>query len=146
MVLNDDDSLMHDAVETMRTLFARHPNIALIGGHAIHFTADQPPIGPRTISAQLRSRPLELDIRQPADSFAYERYNDLNMTHSASCFRRDAWKAVGGYYSDARRRIVPFSDRDFQLRVNALFPVGVSPTVAFSFWRTYSSVDAGRNS
>ena len=94
----------------------------------------------------MRSRPLELDIRQPADSFAYERYNDLNMTHSASCFRRDAWKAVGGYYSDARRRIVPFSDRDFQLRVNALFPVGVSPTVAFSFWRTYSSVDAGRNS
>ena len=51
MVLNDDDSLMHDAVETMRTLFARHPNIALIGGHAI----TSPPTSRR--SGHARSQP-----------------------------------------------------------------------------------------
>lgn len=34
----------------------------------------------------------------------------------------------------------------FQLRLNALFPVAISPDVPFSFWRRGSSVDQGRNS
>jgi hypothetical protein len=68
------------------------------------------------------------------------------MTHSASCFFKVAWEAVGGYRSDKSRRVVPFSDSDFQLRVNAVFPVAVSDATPYVFWRIYSSVDKGVNS
>ena len=146
MVLNDDDFLMPDAVEVSLGLFRRHPNVALLGAHSIHFAREDPrTLEPRTIAAQLGDSDLALDLRRPADALQYREFNDLNMTHSGSSFLRLAWEAVGGYDPDPSRRIVPFSDRDFQLRVNALFSVGLSPVVAFSFWRSDSSVDHGRN-
>jgi glycosyltransferase involved in cell wall biosynthesis len=146
MILNDDDFLMPDAVEVSLGLFARHPDIALLGAHSIHFAGQDPrTLEPRTIAAQLGALDLTLDIRRPADALQYRGFNDLNMTHSGSSFLRLAWVAVGGYDPDPSRRIVPFSDRDFQLRINALFSVGLSPVVAFSFWRSDSSVDYGRN-
>jgi len=34
LILNDDDYLMHDAVESMLALFAQHRDVALIGAHS----------------------------------------------------------------------------------------------------------------
>ena len=119
----------------------------MVGGSSIHFRSDA------ELDNLLKSRQrnavgssIELSIRQPSDVYSYRRYNDLNMTHSGSCFLKSAWKMVGGYYSDKRERLVPFSDRDFQLRINALFPVAVSSDILFSFWRSNSSVDNGLDS
>jgi len=142
MVLNDDDYLFPYAVEAMLELFARHPRVALMGATCRPFRND----------AVLRSaeRTVDLDrlrltFRSPVDASGYRRYNDVSMTHSGSTFYRAAWRSVGGY-RPRRGRIVPFSDRDFQIRVNLLYEVAVSYGVPFSFWRTDSSVDRGLNS
>lgn len=147
MILNDDDYLMHDAVATMLELFKAYVDVVMIGGTSIYFRdSGELELRPRTGRPILGEAKLSLDIRQPSDVLNYRRYNDLNMTHSGCCFLKSAWEKVGGYYSNKRKRLVPFSDRDFQLRVNALFTVAVSPTVPFSFWRSGSSVDQGRDS
>ena len=147
MILNDDDLLMSDAVEVACRLYAEHPELALIGATSIHFGGAQPPVDtPTTIASQVGPGGLDIEIRYPSDALRYRRFTDLNMTHSGSTFLKSAWEAVGGYYPDRDRRVVPYSDRDFQLRINALYPVGLSPHAAFSFWRDDSSVDHGRNS
>jgi GT2 family glycosyltransferase len=147
MILNDDDYLLPGAIGLMLDLFQRYRDVVLIGGTSLQFTSDAQLT---TLSVTGRNahtgEALVLSVRQPADVPGYKRYNDLNMTHSGSCFLKSAWKAVGGYNPDKRTRIVPFSDRDFQLRVNALFPVAVSSEVSFSCWRSGSSVDCGRDS
>jgi len=89
---------------------------------------------------------LPLIVHRPEDVLGYRNYNDLNMTHSGSTFLKVAWEAVGGYQVDKKRRVVPFSDRDFQLRVNAAWPVAVADKTPYSFWRTDSSVDRDLNS
>lgn len=147
MVLNDDDVLMRDAVEVARALFETHPDVGLIGAHSVHFGSDDAlEAAPNAIASYTKGALPGLAIHRPADVRHYRRYNDLNMTHSGSCFLRIVWATVGGYEPDRRKRLVPFSDRDFQLRVNALFPVGVSYDVPFSFWRADGSVDHGINS
>jgi len=146
MVLNDDDYLMHDAVALTLERFAHHPDLALIGAHGIHFAGDGALAAASKTSDVYPGAGRPLLVHGPADVLGYRRCNDLNMTHSGSCFRRAAWDLVGGYCPDKRLRVVPFSDRDFQLRINALWPVGVATETPLSFWRTDSSVDAGRNS
>jgi hypothetical protein len=89
---------------------------------------------------------IEIDLRTPNQVKGYRGYNDINMTHSGSSFYKSAWKVIGGYYSDKSKRLVHFSDRDFQLRMNALFPVALSNITPLSCWRNDSSVDQGVNS
>jgi len=147
MILNDDDYLKHDVIEVAFSLFKHYKEAVLIGGTSEHFTDDEELSNANknmTCFAGIDS--IRLDIHLPADVMNYRRYNDLNMTHSGCCFLKSAWEKVGGYYSDKSKRLVPFSDRDFQLRVNSLFPVAVSNDVQFSFWRSGSSVDQGRDS
>lgn len=145
MILNDDDYLMHDAVAMMLTLFDAHRDLALVGAHSIHFAGHEALAAAPKQIADYAVAGLPLVFHGPEDVRGYRSYIDLNMTHSGSCFRRSAWEAVGGYWVDQSRRVVPFSDRDFQLRLNALWPVAVANETPFSFWRNDSSVDAGRN-
>lgn len=147
MILNDDDYLMHDVVDVVIRLFDRYRDVELMGGTSIHFTDDKELAKTdKTMVSIIGFDAMKLDIRHPSDVMNYRSYGDLNMTHSGCCFLKSAWARVGGYYPDKRKRLVPFSDRDFQLRVNAFFPVAVSAAVPFSFWRSGSSVDQGRNS
>lgn len=48
---------------------------------------------------------------------------------------------MGGYYSDVSKRVVRYTDRDFQMRACSMFPIGASLEVPFAFWREGSSVD-----
>jgi len=145
MILNDDDYLMHDAVESMLDLFDKHRGVALIGAASIHFEGDEALAAAPKVSTAHAVPGLPVTVHRPEDVAGYRNYTDLNMTHSGSTFLKLAWEAVGGYRQRAER-CVPFSDRDFQLRVNALWPVEVADKTPLSFWRTDSSVDRGRES
>lgn len=150
MILNDDDYLMHDAIEASVAILERNRDLFLLGTTAIHIGgAGQPALGdPRSLIRNTNSdyEQIPLTRFQPADVLTFKHPNDLNMSHSGSMFFRAAWQAVGGYYSDKSRRVIAYSDRDFQLRLASLFPVAVSLQVPFAYWRMDSSVDAGRNS
>jgi glycosyltransferase involved in cell wall biosynthesis len=146
MILNDDDYLMHDAVEAMLAFFDQHRDVALIGAHSIHFAGHEALAAAPKRSTDYADAGVPLVVHRPEDVAGYRLYNDLNMTHSVSCFRKVAWQAVGGYRIDKKERVVPFSDRDFQLRVNTVWPVAVAYETPFTFWRNDSSVDAGINS
>ncbi len=149
MVLNDDDYLMHDAAEVVVGVLSQQHDLMLIGGTAIHFSgAGFPP--PDPAGRVLRTRwPDYLEIPltryQPEAVARVSGANQFNITHSGSAFFPSAWRAAGGYYPDKSRRVIAFSDRDFQLRVASLFP-SVCLEAPLAFWRSDSSVDARRNS
>jgi glycosyltransferase involved in cell wall biosynthesis len=146
MILNDDDYLMHDAVESALALYAEHPGLALIGAVHVGFSGDE------ALAAEARtSRAHAVDgppilLHTPQEVRGYRYVDELDMTHSGLSFRRAAWQAVGGYETDKPKRVTPYSDRDFQLRVAALWPTGVVRTRPFAFWRNDSSIDGPRNS
>lgn len=146
MILNDDDYLMHDAVQSMLGFFGRYPGVALIGTHCIYFTGHEALVAAPKLSTDYAAPELPLSLHPPEEVRRYRGYNDLNMTHSGSCFFKIVWEAVGGYEVDKARRVVPFSDRDFQLRVNAVWPVATADVTPLTLWREGSSVDAGLNS
>lgn len=147
MILNDDDYLMHDAVATVLGVFEQHSDIVMTGGTSIHFsTNEELKLHAKLGQGAAGMKTSRLTVSHPEDVRGYRRYNDLNMTHSGCSFLKTVWEMVGGYNSDKRTRLVPFSDRDFQLRINAIFPVAVSSAVPYSFWRSGSSVDQGRDS
>ena len=145
MILNSDDYLLHDAVAVTLRRFAEHPEMGLTGAHCIHFSGDDFLERAPKLSTEYVPEELPLTIQLPEQVLGYRGYNDLNMTHSSSCFRKLAWEAVGGY-RPKKERCTPFSDRDLQIRINALFPVGIAYETPLSFWRTDSSVDRGRDS
>jgi len=146
MILNDDDYLMHDAVESLFALFGEYPGVALIGAHNIGISGTEALAAAPKLSTAYAGAGSPLRVHRPEEVAGYRRDDDLNMTHSSSCMFKVAWEAAGGYQTDKRKRVVPFSDRDFQIRVNALFPVAVAYTRPLSFWRNDSSVDRGLNS
>lgn len=146
MVANDDDYLMHDAIESMLALFAQNRGVALIGAHCIYFAGHEALVAAPKLTGAYGPPGMPLVIHRPEDVSGYRHYNDLNMTHSSCSYFKTAWEAVGGYRADKKSRVVPFSDRDFQLRVNAVWPVAVAYETPFSLWRTDASVDQGLNS
>ena len=140
-VLNDDDALTPGALDALVSVFAADATVALVGAHSRWFSGGgAPPEDPPAATADpasVRQDPGQLGaLRTPAD---------LNLTHSGMTVRRDVWGVVGGYRPDIGARIVPFSDRDLQLRIAALYPVVVLGD-ELVWWRSDSSVDAGLNS
>ena len=146
MILNDDDYLMHDCVEMMLNMFEKHPQVALIGGHCQAFGQNELPNLQKNIRDFSSIEQIQMTIHSPSEVKYYRSTNAINMTHSSSTFYKSAWEAIGGYYPNKEDRVVPNSDRDFQMRINALFPVGISYDIPLSCWRNYSSVDHGLNS
>jgi glycosyltransferase involved in cell wall biosynthesis len=134
------------AVESMLALFEQNRHVALIGAHSIHIVGHEMLAAAPKRSAAYGPPGLPLIVHRPEEVRGYRKYNDLNMTHSGSCFLKTAWEAVGGYRVAKEQRVVPFSDRDFQLRINAIWPVAVAYETPFSFWRRDASVDGGLNS
>ena len=136
VILNDDDMLMPDCLEKIVATYEANPDIYMLGGSSLWFSnSTSPPSCPERPLAE-----LELHRYGPADAPLYRELNDLNLTHSSSSFFKVAWSAVGGYYPK-RKRVHPRAneDRDFQMRVSALFPVGVYVDYPFAYWRTDSS-------
>lgn len=76
---------------------------------------------------------IKLTIQKPVDILNYKNFNDLNMMHSSCIFYKIAWKYFGGYNSNKRKRLMPFSDHDFRLRLNASFPIYINYDLPFVF-------------
>jgi glycosyltransferase involved in cell wall biosynthesis len=136
VILNDDDLLMPDCLEKTVATYEANPDIYMLGGSSLWLGEAAPP-------AERPELPLsELELRRygPSDAPLFRELNDLNLTHSSSSFFKVAWRAVGGYWPK-RKRIHQQAneDRDFQMRVSALFPVGVYVDYPFAWWRTDSS-------
>jgi cellulose synthase/poly-beta-1,6-N-acetylglucosamine synthase-like glycosyltransferase len=144
VVLNDDDYLMHDALEWIDFVFRTHPTVGLVGARGVH-VASQVRLDnlKKSVTAALISSDLAVHISDPVAARSYSSARQLDMCHSGSAFLKQVWEAVGGYYPEKDRRVVFPSDRDFQLRVNCLCPVAVVMDGAFAFWRVGTSVDAG---
>jgi hypothetical protein len=142
MILNDDDILFTDAIETIIQLFNSHKDLFLIGCTCIPFT-DARTIDKRKILDLHQNQEIPLILHSPKEVPGYCGPNEINMTHSACTFFKVSWEFVGGYYENKKSRVIPSSDRDFQLRINCIFPIGVSYEIPFVFWRADSSVDSG---
>jgi glycosyltransferase involved in cell wall biosynthesis len=138
-VLNDDDWLSTDTLVAVLDVLRGDPAIALVGTGSRWFEGQGAP--PESAPPDAAG----VTVHRPDDVRSMRRPEDLNMTHSGMTLRRSAWELVGGYRSRVDDRLVPFSDRDLQLRVAALYPVAVidAPLV---WWRSDSSVDGGVNS
>jgi GT2 family glycosyltransferase len=144
MILNDDDYLMHDAVEKTIHYFNQEKNIFLLGSKAVYIYNNEYLINhKKKIFDSLNDDKLVMRKSYPENVTTFTSGREIDMCHSASSFLKVAWEAVGGYYSDKNKRVIIYSDRDFQLRVNSIFPIGILDDAAFAFWRINSSVDGG---
>lgn len=144
MILNDDDYLMHDAIEKILSVFDAEKELYLIGAKSVYVYNDEYLLNhKKNILDSLYSESFHVRKSFPSDVLRYETGREIDMCHSSCSFFKIAWEAVGGYYHNKKKRIIFYTDRDFQLRVNSLFPIGVIDDAAFAFWRINSSVDGG---
>ena len=119
MVLNDDDYLMHDAIETSIEIFMSHVDIYLFGSTSVWFAGTGKPVYPGELLIKRNWDIAEIPLKYyyPIDIDKITHPNDINLTHSGSVFAKNAWESVGGYYRNKKKRVCKYSDRDFQLRV-----------------------------
>jgi hypothetical protein len=142
MIVDDDDALFNDTVEVMRRLFHKHTHVALFGAHHVVFDNDQRLEGENLIRHAYDYQNIPLTFHWPEQARSYRKSNDINMTHSGSTFLKAAWASVGKYRI-RHERVVDAPDRDFQMRMNLLYPVAISYEIPFSFWRSNSRRDPG---
>lgn len=142
IILNADDALARYAVPTILGVLERHPAVRMVGGDCWPFADAAVLAGNRELPAELPYSPSPR-IFSPADALSFHHPNDINMTMSGCSFLRSAWQATGGF-RDFDGRVCSFDDRDFQMRVCALFPVAVLQE-KLAFYRVNSSVGRGRS-
>lgn len=134
MILNADDLLTPDCVALTMDTYRQNPEIFMLGGSSLWFESDDelPVHTPKPYSE------LELTRYGPADISEFTHLNAINLSHTSSSFFRGAWEAVGGYRS-RDERVCSYDDRDFQMRVCSLFPIGIYEDYPMEFYRTTSS-------
>jgi GT2 family glycosyltransferase len=140
MILNADDILTIDCVELTLATYELHPEIYMLGGSSLWF-ADS---GSLPVHTPKPASEFELTIYRPGDALKFTKTNDINMSQSSCSFLRVAWEVVGGYF-ERERRVCSWDDRDFQIRVCSVFPVGVYKDYPMEFYRTTSSTGRARS-
>ncbi|QWC95456.1 glycosyltransferase family 2 protein [Polynucleobacter paneuropaeus] len=73
MILNDDDYLMHDCIETAIQLLGKYPQAALLGGHSLHFSSEQSVNTPKVIQSIYKLEDIQIDLRTPQKVLGYRR-------------------------------------------------------------------------
>lgn len=142
IILNADDVLLKYCIPTLMNLFLRHTTIRMAGGSCIPFAIETTTGLRSAFAAELGYDP-EPFIYGPNEAQTFRRLNDLNMTMSSCTFTRSAWQAVDGFW-DFGRRICSHDDRDFQMRVCALFDVATIEE-PLAMYRTTSSSGCGQS-
>lgn len=144
MILNDDDYLMHDAVEHTLKIFNDNNDIYLLGSKSLYVYRQEHFANLKKLTFDsIENRHFLIRKIYPEEVEKFVTGREIDMAHSGSSFLKIAWETVGGYISKLNKRVIMYSDRDFQLRVNSVFPIAIIENAAFTFWRINSSVDAG---
>jgi glycosyltransferase involved in cell wall biosynthesis len=123
VVLNADDYLLKFSIPTVLALFNEYPTIRMAGGGSIAFLRDEALNFNKSMPDELGYVPLPV-LYGPKQANEYKSLNDINLTMSSCTFLRSAWEAVDGYWP-FEKRVCSFDDRDFEMRVSALFDVAV---------------------
>lgn len=143
IVVNADDYLLPGWVRYAVTQFQEH-ELFLLGGMHICFR-NHFPQSERHLTHLLKTAPYAPSSRLrrygPDDARSFTHDNSIDMTMTGCTFLRSAWEFVGGFYNLADRVSI-WDDRDFQMRVCAFFPVGVSDDLS-ALWRSDSSTGMG---
>lgn len=134
VILNADDMLTPDCLELIVETYKSQPSISMLGGMS-HWFEDEKKLPVHKIQ-QLKE--LKLKIYGPEDAKVFHHLNDINMSQSSCSFFKLAWKLVGGYF-EKEHRVCSYDDRDFQMRVCSILPVGVYEDYKMEFYRTSSS-------
>ena len=136
VILNDDDLLLPDCLEVIVNTYNANHDIYMLGSSCLLFETGKP----RPHREQKPFRDLILRVHDPSETNAYRSLHDLSMTHTSCSFFRVAWEVAGGYFPKDRR-IHPDAteDRDFEMRVAALFPVATYDDYPLACWRTDTS-------
>jgi GT2 family glycosyltransferase len=142
IVLNADDCLLKYSVSTLLDLFIQYPTIRLAGGGCIPFT-NKMTMNYRHNTLERLNYVPEIKVFGPADALSFTVPNNINMTMSGSCFLKSAWQTVDGFW-DFKDRVCSYDDRDFQMRVSAIFNVAVIDE-PLCFYRIHSSLGRGEN-
>ncbi len=138
VMLNADDMLTPDCLETILATYKKYPDIYLLGGSSLWF--EKSSALPKHHKKNVEE--MELSIYSPDNALDFTSLTSLNMSQSSCSFLRVAWETVGGYF-ERRDRVCSFDDRDFQMRVCSVFPVGVYVDYPMEFYRTTSSTGKG---
>ncbi|MBP2626007.1 MAG: hypothetical protein H6Q68_718 [Firmicutes bacterium] len=136
IILNADDALIKYAVNTIIRVFTLNQSVRMVGGDSIHFTENHILEHNINLPEHLSYEPKP-SFFHPADALNYHSLSDINMTMSGCSFLRSAWEAVNGFWA-FDKRVCSYDDRDFQMRVSALFDVAVL-NEPLAFYRTNSS-------
>ena len=137
IVLNADDCLLSYTLNTVISILERDQSIVMVGGGSIWFKDKETLRLSNDLPDKLSYDPTYKIFGQ-IQAKLYTQLNDINMTMSSCSFLKSAWQTVGGFkrFDD---RVCSFDDRDFQMRVSALFNVAVIDE-PLAFWRICSSV------
>lgn len=144
MILNDDDYLMHDAIKHTLRIFNTNHDIYLLGSKSLYIYRQEHFLNMKKETfGSLENDQFLLRKVLPSEINKFVTGSEIDMSHSGSSFLKIAWETVGGYIPKINKRVIMYSDRDFQIRVNSVFPIAIVENAAFAFWRINSSVDAG---
>jgi glycosyltransferase involved in cell wall biosynthesis len=135
VVLNADDLLTPDCLELISSTYEIHKDIYMLGGSSLWFESSDSLPKHKLISINN----LKLTKYGPQDAIKFNKLNSINMSQSSCSFFKSAWEVVGGYLPK-EERVCSFDDRDFQMRVCSVLPVGVYKTYPMEFYRTDSSL------
>ena len=136
IMLNADDCLMRYTINTILDIFYNNSAIYMVGSPHISFD-NREDTGRKILKLNdylpknLPYKP-KYQIIKPEYVLNYKHTNDINMTMSSCSFLKSAWLTVGGF-KPFKERVCPHDDRDFQMRVSALFNVAIINDTPLSF-------------
>jgi GT2 family glycosyltransferase len=141
IILNADDVLLPYSINSILNSYKRNRSIFLLGGGSVWFSSDTTLRLGKFIPEILPYSPV-ITTKTPTDALLFNHLNDLLMTMSSLSFTRNAWTNVGGFFP-FQKRVCSYDDRDFQMRVCSLMPIGVIDE-PLCFYRTNSSTGCGQ--
>lgn len=138
VILNADDLLTPDCIDLIIKTYQANSDIFLLGGSSLWFESggELPKFTPKPM------RSLKLSKYGPNNAKNFKEPNDINMSQSSCSFFKSAWELVGGYYP-LENRVCSHDDRDFQMRVCSVLPIGIYEGYPMTFYRSDSSLGRG---
>jgi glycosyltransferase involved in cell wall biosynthesis len=138
VIMDSDDMLTPDCLDLIVNTYKKHSDIALLGSQS-HWFKDDKHLPKHTVKPINK---LMLKKYGPSDVLNFTELNSIQLSHPSLSFFRNAWELVGGYF-ERPDRVCSFNDRDLEMRICSLLPIGIYPDYQTVFYRTSSSQGKG---